>query len=420
MSFRSPFSFAINWQRRLNDISDARARGRILMALMMSAGCIKPYKGGGELCEFGVRMRQGKPTGFEDGVPPQFDSVDSIRMLRLNWAAYHFGKRLGVLELARNQGAEAFKNLFQLAMDEVTSAFDRFGEFFYQDLANPPGGERSPMAGFYTLLNLYSNSTAAASQGYKGKVRLMSGTYGLQSVNLGVESTDFRGENGLAVEDSGDFSGYYWWPVGVGDPAYDYLHPMLINTGAGRTSGLDVWGPNPAFNELYCEEMLDFGIVWSRSKNGMGVGRTGATGAEGGQGDDMLILSSPNPMLTIKKRFASTYRTLVELTNGAKRTIGGIEAGFNVHMLNGAVLADDHDMAQFSNNDLIGLRLKDWEYQQVGINSSGYKNPTGSVPIMSPYHGVQEGGVGEILGGLSYGQLCGRRPRGLTGWRDLA
>lgn len=405
--FQSQYNYATNWQRRLNEISNATLRDRILLAMMQAAGCIKRYTGGGEFCEFNIKMRNPKPEGYSDYVPPNYSQPDSYRTARLPWSAYHHGKHLGRLKLNMNQGAEQAINIFTSAMEEVDESFrGRWPEYFYQNGDSPPLGESNPMHGFYTLFDKYVNSTAAASQGYMGRARLLSGTYAGLTIDLGTESGTFQGDDGAATVQAGTWAGYNWWPNGQGDPAYDYMHPLIVNTTAGAAATPVSWGANAAFNSLYWQTMLDWGMAHARRLNG---------GARKGLN---LILCGVEPHLVMQEGMQSTYRTMTRIVmDSALRASQDaspvlMETGFNVGVHNGAVIAQDFDMP--NTTDLLGLRLTSIQYQPVNAYD-GRNNPA----IMQPYQGQAPGGGGELIGGFSHGQLVFFEPRNMVAWRPL-
>ncbi len=395
--WQSHQQYATTHQRRLDEISDTTIRGRILLALAEAAGCFEKYAGGGAFCEFPILISNPAPEEYSDYVPPNYSQPDMFRTGRLPWGAYHHGKHLGRLTLNMNQGVEQAIDLFEASMREVDKAFtQRWPEKWYQN-----GDSFGPNAlhGFYTLGAKYINATAAASQGFEGKVRLLSGSYAGLAMDLGQVSAVWAGDDGYPTVQSGTWAGYNWWPMGTGEPGYDYCHPVIVNTTAGAAAGAPVsWGPNAAFDEVYAEQMLDFGIMASRRLNG------------GPKKHMDLILCGMKPMSIIRNRMSATYRTLTVM-NSSNVQSQGLETGFPVHMHNGSVLAEDFDMP--NTTDLIGLRLEQIRYHPVAAYD------TKATQIMSPWSGPAPGGTGELIGGFSHGQLVIMDPRSLVFWRPL-
>lgn len=401
--FTSQYMFASTFQNRISEIANNTIRNRVLLMMLQSRGRILPPDGG-EPLEWIVHMRNPKPRGYNPDGAPDYSAPDSKRTARLNYAMYHHGVRLNRKDLAVNKGKQQFINIFQDAIREVEDSFgQRWPEYLYQDGDNPAGAEPLPLMGFYTIYNKYVANTAAAYQGYQGKVRIVSGSYAGLTMDLGTESSEWQGPDGYDTVQSTDATlgvtaNQKWWPFGQGDSAYDYWHPLIVKTAS--TS----WGSNPAFNEVYCEEMLDFGLQYSNRV------------AKGDKGAISIILSATDPMLTIRKRFASTYRTMAEIlpTDPMTGRPGGEGAAYGrpVYLYNGRYLVDDFDMP--NNTDLIGLKLETIAYHPV----HAYDQTTGATPIMEPFDGDIPGGAGKLIGGFSLGQLR-LSPRDLVFWTPL-
>jgi hypothetical protein len=399
--FQSNLAVTTTWQRRLNDVSDATVRDRPLLALMQAAGQIKKPDGG-EFCQWVIRHKSPKPQGYSDFSPPTYDQPDPFRMAQLNWASYHHGKSLGRNRLSVNQGKYAFIKLFNDMIEDVKRSFtDRWPEYFYQN--GDDATEPEPMFGFYSLGDLFIDSTAAADQGFEGKVRLASGEYAGLTVDLGTESAEWRGDDGFDTVQEGPFAGYKWWPEGQGDAGYDYMHPLIVNCTAGEADGApQSWGPNADLNSTYIEDMIDFGVGYSRRIN------------SGDKGEINMILMGQKPMQTFRKRFSGTYRTLAELlpTKSATASSQGLAFGKPIYNHNGCMLCPDFDIP-FS-NEMMGFNLMDVEYLPV----SAY-DANGNLPIMTPHLGPVPGGSGHLIGGFAHGQLIFRKPRGMVFWRRL-
>jgi len=405
-TFMSNYNFAVNFQNRLNEITTTTIRNRVLLTMMQSLGRIMPADGG-ELLEWIVYMRNPKPRGYSGEGVPEYNAPDSFRTARLPWGSYHHGLKLDRIKIQTNKGKQAFINVISQSIQEVSDSFtNRWPEYFYQDGDNPPGGEARPLIGFYTWLGKYSTNTAAAYQGYQGKVRIVSGSYAGITMDLGTESSEWAGDDGYDTVQAGSATlgtttGQKWWPHGQGDSAYDFFHPLVVKTASAS------WGSNPAFDEVYCEKMLDFGIMYSRRNS------------KGDKGPINLIISATTPMLSIRNRFAATYRTMSEIIpsdpgRGNGPGMGpGSAYGKPIYQFNGCYLVDDYDMPNSS--DLIGLNLQTISYRPV----HPYNQTTGQTPIMEPYEGEIPGGGGKLLGGFNLGQLQIDTPRNSVLWSPL-
>jgi len=276
---------------------------------------------------------------------------------------------------------------------EVESSFkNRWPEYLYQDGGNPPLGEPYPVHGFYTWFKPIA-STAAANQGYQGKVRLVSGSYAGLTMDLGTEGSDYSGPDGFSTVQTtnagtGVTAGQSWWPAGRGDPAFDYWHPLVVNSTA------NAWGPSPGFNEVYVSDMLDFAISYSRRV------------ASGDAGEVNLVLCATDPYLTIKKHFATTYRTMAQYLNDPMgQTTQGRAYSEPVYNFGGCALVRDYDIP--NTTDLIGINMDTIQYKTVHpINTY-----SGTLPIMEPWNGMVPGGNGELLGGWTLGQMYVYTPR---------
>lgn len=402
--FPSNYVFSTTFQNRLAAITDTTIRNRVLLMMLQARNRIMPADGGAVL-EWEVYMRNPKPTGFNSDVTPEYNMPDSLRNPRLGWAAYHHGLRLDRITIQTNKGKQAFINVVTKCVKEVEQSFSqRWPEYFYQDGDNPPGSEPRPLQGFYTWFNKYVSNTAAAYQGYQGKVRICSGSYATLTMDLGTDSSDWKGpDNYDTVQTTtaslGVTAGQKWWPFGQGDSAYDYWHPLIVNTTA------TAWGTNPAFDEVYCTKQLDFGIIYSRRV------------AKGDKGPINLILCSQDPMLTIRSKFEATYRTMAEILptdpKGQASGMQGRAYATPIYQYSGVYLIDDYDMP--NSTDLIGLNLDTVAYRPV----SSYNAPSGSFPLMEPYDGEIPGGGGRLIGGFSLGQLQIDSPRNSVLWKPL-
>lgn len=407
-SFPSTYVFATTFQNRLAQITNQTIRNRVLLMMLKSRNRILPPDGGA-VCEWDVYMNNPKPRGYSSEVTPEYNTPDSLRVARLGWGAYHHGLRLDRITIQVNKGKQAFINVISKSIKEVEESFSqRWPEYFYQDGDNPPGGEPRPIQGFYTWFNKYIANTAASYQGYQGKVRLVSGSYAGLTMDLGTESSEWAGPDGYdsvqtTASSPGVTANQKWWPFGQGNSAYDYFHPLIVKTAS--TS----WGTNPGFDQIYCTKMLDFGIMYSR--------RT----SKGDKGPINLIISATDPMLIIREKFESTYRTLPEVmptdpmggTNDGGRGGQGRAYGQPIYQYNGCYMIDDFDMP--NSTDLIGLNLDTISYRPV----HSYNQVTNSFPLMEPYDGEIPGGGGRLIGGFSLGQLQIDSPRNSVLWTPL-
>lgn len=405
ITFGSDYGYATNFQNRLNEITNTIFRNKVLLGLMQMHGGITPSKGG-ELLEWVINMRNPKPRGYTGEGVPEYNTPDSKRTARLPWGAYHHGLKLDRIKLQVNRGPTAFVNIYEDALQEVRNAYEqRWPEYFYQDGDNPPGGEPKPLIGFYTWLGKYSTSSATTAQGYQGKVRIVTGSYAGITMDLGNESSEWQGDDLYdTVQTTNTAKGITatekWWPAGQGDPAYDFWHPLVVNTSTTK------WGSSPSFDAVYCEDMLDFGIMFSRRN------------AQGDKGPINLVITGTSNMLTIRKRYQSTYRTMTEVKpDDPKGGMGvqngpGLSFGKPVHFVNGCYLCDDYDMPNSA--DLIGLNLNTIHYHPCFPYSA-----SGQIQIMEPYEGEIPGGGGKLIGGFNLGQMNIDTPRNSVLWTPL-
>lgn len=402
--FSSHYAYATTSQQRLREVIDLTKRERMILALLTERGRITGADGG-DFLEWTVHMKNPKPQGIGEDSPPEYNQTDSKRVAQLPWAWYHHGRKLDRLTVQTNKGKQAFINVITDAWNEVQQSFSqRWPEYFYQDGYNPPGGEPKPMYGFYSWFNQFVDDTAAAYQGFQGKVRICSGEYANLPLDLGNASSDWTGPDGSETVVTGSAAdgtttGQKWWPEGQGDAAYDFWHPLVIK--CQSTS----WGTSPAFNATYCEKMLDFGIAYSA--------RTGA----GDSGPIDVILSGVRPMLTIRERYASTYRTLSDMipkpaVGAGNRSANMMGRAYNapIYMYQGVFLVTDYDMPQ--PYDLIGLNLNNLAYRPV----HNYDSVAGSTPLMDLVDDRIPGGMGQLIGAYSLGQLQMQSPRNSVIW----
>lgn len=399
--FSSRNAFAVQFQNRLSEIADMTMRNRVLLTMMMSRQRILQAEGG-DFLEWDVYMRNPKPRGYSGEGLPEYNEPDSLVTARLAWASYHYGLRLNRHKLQTNLGKTQFVNLMTKSIEDVENSFvNRWPELFYQDVDSPDeANDPKPMAGFYSWFGKYIDSTSAADQGYQGKVRLCSGSYADLVMDLGEESASWKGDDGYATVQATDASkgvtaGQAWWPHGKGDAAYDYWHPLIIN------STTEEWGANPGFNATYCTRQLDFALQFSRR-----VGK-------GDKGQVNLLLCGGQAMLAIKHRFEDNYRTLAELMPDPMGGAGGVGTGQGlaygqpIYQYSGCYIVDDFDVP--NGDDVLGVNLNRIAYKPcLPYDRSGPSR----IPIMEPYEGEIPGGGGRMLGGFTLGQFMTDSPRG--------
>lgn len=400
--FSSRHNFAANFQNRLNGITDSTMRDRLLLLLMMSRGRIKPSDGG-EFLEWNVYMRNPKPRPYSGEGTPEYNDPDSLRTPRLGWASYHFGLRLNRHKLQTNKGKTQVVNLLTKTIEEVENSFkNRWPELFYQNGDSPNQvGDTKPMYGFYSWFGKYINSSAAASQGYQGKVRLVSGDYADITMDLGDESSDWQGDDGAStvqVTDAatGVTAGEAWWPAGRGDPAYDFWHPLIVNSTTAK------WGVNPGFNTTYATEILDFALLYAQ--------RVGA----GDGGRINLLLCGTETMQVMRNKYQNTYRTMAEIIASDPMGGGtGIQTGSGrafgqpIYDYAGCYLAQDFDIPY--RQHILGVNIEGLEYQPCHPYD---ESASSRVPVMEPYTGDYPGGGGKMFGGFTLGQFRTQTPRG--------
>lgn len=392
------YIYATTFQNRLAQITNTTIRNRVFLSMLQMRNRIMGADGGAFL-EWEVLMANPKPRGFGGEILPEYNAPDEYRTARLGWAAYHHGLKLDRLTVQMNKGKQAFINVVSRCVKSVEDSFkDRWPEYFYQNGDSPPGNEPRPMQGFYTIFDKYVASTSATYQGYQGKVRLVSGSYATLTMDLGTDSSDWAGPDGYDTVQTttaslGVTAGQKWWPEGRGDPGYDYWHPLIVNTTASA------WGASPAFDTIYCEKQLDFAYQYS------------ARVSQGGNGPINFILCGTTPMLIIRERFQSTYRTLAELVptdprngpaagaNGMMPSMPGRGYGSPIYNYSGLYLCTDFDMP--NTTDLIGVNLENVSYHPL----HSYNQASGSFPLMEPHVSETDGGSHRLIGAFSAGQI---------------
>jgi len=402
--FLTQYDFATTMQNRLGEITDQTKRHRVLINMMEANGNIKPPEGGAVI-EWIVYMRNPKPKGYNRNGTPEYNTPDSLRTARLGWGAYQYGLKLDRVTVQTNKGINQFINIVNQSVNEVEMSFkQRWPEYLWQDGDNPEGGEPEPIRGLYTWFSKYVANSAAAYQGYQGKVRIVSGAYAELTMDLGNDSAEWAGPDGSDTVQTtsaslGVTAGQKWWPYGRGDSAYDYWHPLIINTST------TAWGTNPQFDENYCETMLDFGIQFSKRNS------------QGDTGRINTIFSSTDPMLVLRRRFASTYRTYASILQtdpkGPPQSMEGRAYGTEIYVYNGCYLIDEFDVPNSS--DMIGLNMETLSYHP----SHPYDESRGAYMLMEPYFGEIPGGSGKLIGGFAVGQLRINSPRNSCLWTPL-
>lgn len=398
--FLTQYDFASTMQNRLSDVTDQTKRHRVFLSVLESMGNIEPPEGGAVI-EWVVYMRNPKPKGYNRNGTPEYNTPDSLRTARLGWGAYQYGIKLDRVTIQVNRGVNQFVNIVDQSMKEIELSFrNRWPEYLWQDGDNAE--EPEPIRGLYTVFNKYVASAAVGYQGYQGRCRIASGSYAELTMDLGNDSADWAGPDNSDTVQTTDTSigvtaGQKWWPFGHGDSAYDYWHPLIVNTTA------NAWGTNAAFDENNCESQLDYGIEFSRRNNG------------GDKSSISHIFAATDPNLVLRRRFSSSYRTYAQFIsdpNGPAQNLKGQAYGTKIFVFNGVYIVDEFDVPNSS--DLVGLNMERIKYHPA----HPYDDNRGSFMLMEPYFDEIPGGSGKLIGGFSVGQLR-FSPRDMVLWKAL-
>ena len=243
---------ADNWTRLVNTTIADYMRGeevnilrnRKILALLKEKGRITFNHAGLEM-DWKVRYKRAPMTGYADGDTLSFARKERHKTAKLSWRGYSATDSMTKMEQLQNKSTEAIINISaEMATMLKEDIEEQFHDEFYVN-GNAAGNSRR-MHGFES----WCSASGPAAAGFVG---LPNATYAGLSCALGNYGGAWSTSSGNST-----------WPIGTGDPHYDFWSPLLINyTNASWLGATATWAAN-------CNKAVRFAITHqgrNRSKN---------------------------------------------------------------------------------------------------------------------------------------------------------
>lgn len=226
----------------LRDAVDAFTRNRKLLALMRSKGKIT-YGHGGKDTDWGIEYAQGEMAYYSGD--RTFQPVDRFKRAVLGWGGYDVTDAIQKREKYMNSGREALIKVYSDMAERMRRDLE---QQFPGRLINADGNASGQELGISGINTFMSISGAASGD---ARVGLNNDTY------AGLSTAP--GNYGGSWDQSG---GNDIWPLGSGDPEYDFWRPLVVlyDAPTGWSGATSNWKNN-------VEEALAFGIDHS-NRNG--------------------------------------------------------------------------------------------------------------------------------------------------------
>lgn len=188
---------------------DATYRRYKWLALLQAKGKVT-FNNGGSRVERVIKYRQAQLQQYEDGQGITFPKVARHKRAVQDWAAYVMPEFISRTDKLMNKGTEALVDLFSNKVETLMKEFTaQFHSQLYVD-GNATGFEDA-IDGVETFFGM----SGASSAGFVG---LPNSTYSGLSCALQAAGGSWS-VNGSSVST---------WPIGSGDPQYDYWSPMIV------------------------------------------------------------------------------------------------------------------------------------------------------------------------------------------------
>ncbi len=232
----------------LKGASDLTIRKRLLLAMLERRGKIMTDVEGSTDLWWDVQFAEAPVEAYGDGGLINYSRRDLYRQARLDWRGYLTTDQMGKKESLMNKGTVAIVDRYKRILPTLMSSMrNKFSTELYID--GYASGNENRVLGFESFLNY----TESPSSNYK--MVQPNDTYGGLSTALHQSGTWTAAitediPSGLKRPTQGGFD----WPLGSGDPDFDFWSPKLYNWSAsswatGITGGAVDWKSN-------CEHVL--------------------------------------------------------------------------------------------------------------------------------------------------------------------
>ncbi|MHC4866909.1 MAG: phage major capsid protein [Planctomycetota bacterium] len=194
-------------------------RKNFLLSALREYGRIS-YNQSGPCLEWRPRFRrQLIETGGGSEISASFPDINTRKIVTLPWRQYQMGRRLSKFTKLANRGAEAFYNIVQTLVDEMTADFQ-------EDLRT----------------KLYKDGNLAGStEDFHGLESIFGNTGAVISGSTFASCNDTYAGISTAPGTLGSWTGN--WPVGVGDVEYCWWTPFVNDVNNHAYQG-DTWREN--------------------------------------------------------------------------------------------------------------------------------------------------------------------------------
>ncbi len=212
-------------------------RNRKILAFLKAKGRIE-FNAFGKNVDWGVRWKRHDITGYADGDTIAFQRSDNYKRANLDWRGYVMGDIVTVKEKLMNRGKAALISYVSEMVENMMEDFeDKFPKQVYID---------GDAAGNVRLIHGFDSFTIASQQS-GNYVATPNDTYAGLVTNLGNYGGSWTGS----------------WPVGVGDPEYDFFAPTIVDyTNSAWIAATKTWANT-------CHEALRFLIIKCKKNDSM-------------------------------------------------------------------------------------------------------------------------------------------------------
>lgn len=218
---------------------DLTIRNHVLFAMLQKRGKIFRNQSGLNLVRT-VKFALPESMVYTGGMLT-FEPSDKYRQLTLEWIGYKVTDAMTEKETLQNRGTQALVQRYSnIARDMRQSLQDNFSLKLYNNGTDNPNdlwGFETPCGAGRTIA---ADKVAEPNGSYCGRSTVL-GNEGGSWTKLGTPPCDAVGTD---------------WPMGSGDPEYDYLTPKLLNwsssswIGSGSTSWVET-----------CERVIRYGVI---------------------------------------------------------------------------------------------------------------------------------------------------------------
>lgn len=218
-------------------------RNRLLPALIQDGGRVT-YNHSGENMVWPIRYRRNRLQGFGDMDTITFSRENRHKRASLEYRGYSMGEFYSEFEKEKNKGpqalVQAIGNLAEMMADD---AEESLATQFYID------GAATGNTKFFHGMESWLGSSGVSS-----------------SAPIGTNNSTYAGLSTAVQAYGGSWSGN--WPVGTGDPEYDFWTPLVVDVSNGTAAASGGFQNATATWTARCEEALGYGLAYNMKNAG--------------------------------------------------------------------------------------------------------------------------------------------------------